>query len=119
MIGSADGDPLETASKTRNLATDASGDDGAPRLIVICECGRLTAPALRIVLGNLQEVTVGRGARRHVVRHGSTASLSVPDHEISRTHLVVRSQGRSHRVRVGLPATRRSLDIREQERHHA
>ena len=33
-------------------------------------------------------------------------------------HLVVGSQRRSHRVRVGLPPTGRTLDIGEQKRHN-
>ena len=64
----------------------------APRLLVICECTRLTVPALRVALGDLQEVTVGRGAPRGLARHDETATISIPDHEISRRHLVVRRQ---------------------------
>jgi transcriptional regulator with AAA-type ATPase domain len=86
------GDVHETISKTGNAVADAIADASAPRLIVICERGRLTAPALRITLGNLQEVTVGRDARRELSRHGRAVALSVPDHGISRAHLVVRRQ---------------------------
>jgi len=88
--GIVNGDLTETVSKTGQAATDSSGDDGAPRLIVICECSRLTVPALRVALGDLQEVTVGRELRRGLARHGRTAVLSVPDNEISRKHLAVR-----------------------------
>jgi DNA-binding NtrC family response regulator len=86
------GDLTETVSKSGTAAHDANGDDGAPRLIVICERGRLTVPALRVALGNLNEVTIGRDSRRILSRHGKTASISVPDHEISRKHLCVRRQ---------------------------
>ena len=86
------GDHTETVSETDSAATDAKADEGAPRLLVICECIRLTVPALRVALGDLQEVTVGRGSPRGLARHGKTATISIPDHEISRTHLVVRRQ---------------------------
>jgi transcriptional regulator with AAA-type ATPase domain len=92
------GDPTETVSKTVTGANDSSADDGAPRLIVICEYGRLTVPALRIALGDLQEVTVGRDSLRGVTRHGRTARLAVPDHQISRQHLAVRRQSDGWRV---------------------
>ena len=82
--GIVSGDLTETVSRTGAAATDSSVDDGAPRLIVICECSRLTVPALRVALGDLQEVTVGRELRRGLARHGRTAMLSVPDNEISR-----------------------------------
>jgi transcriptional regulator with AAA-type ATPase domain len=86
------GDLTETVSRTGSATHDAAADDGAPRLIVICECGRLAIPALRVALGNLHEITVGRDSRRHLARQGKTAAISVPDHEISRKHLVVRRQ---------------------------
>jgi pSer/pThr/pTyr-binding forkhead associated (FHA) protein len=35
---------------------------------------------------------VGRGSQRSLARQGTTATLSVPDDEISRKHLVVRRQ---------------------------
>jgi DNA-binding NtrC family response regulator len=86
------GDRTETVSKTDSVATDAKADEGAPRLLVICECGRLTVPSLRVALGDLQEVTVGRDLQRRLARHGKTAAISIPDQEISRTHLAVRRQ---------------------------
>ncbi|HEY0191351.1 MAG TPA: sigma 54-interacting transcriptional regulator [Kofleriaceae bacterium] len=86
------GDLTETVSRTGTATRDEAGDEGAPRLIVICECGRLTTPALRIALADLNEVTLGRDARRRIVRQGKVAAVSVPDHEISRKHLVVRRQ---------------------------
>jgi len=85
-------DLTETANKTGAAENDPSADGEAPRLIVICERGRLTAPALRVALGDLQEVTVGRDLRRAFARHGKTAMLSVPDHGVSRKHLAVRRQ---------------------------
>jgi DNA-binding NtrC family response regulator len=88
-------DLTETVSKTGGPASDSSDDTGAPRLIVICEGGRLTVPALRVALGNLHEVTVGRDSRRDLLRQGRVAAISVPDHEISRKHLAVRRQATS------------------------
>jgi pSer/pThr/pTyr-binding forkhead associated (FHA) protein len=83
-------DLTETISQIGTVASAAGADDGSPRLLVICEYGRLTAPALRVALGDLQEITVARGSRRGLARHGVAATLSVPDHEISRRHLTVR-----------------------------
>ena len=86
------GDLTETVSKAGIAEADANADDGAPRLIVVCEYGRLTVPALRVALGNLHEITLGRDSRRELKRHGKAAALSVPDHEMSRKHLSVRRQ---------------------------
>jgi DNA-binding NtrC family response regulator len=86
------GDPTETVSEGDNLLADGVSDDGAPRLIVVVECRRLTVPALRLSLASLDEVTLGRDACREVVRSGRSATLSVPDHETSRKHLSVRRQ---------------------------
>ena len=90
-------DFTKTISKIR-AEKDSSIADGPPRLIVVCEYGRLTAPALRVALGDLQEVTVGRGSRRSFVRQGKAATLSIPDHEISRKHVSVRRQPRGWEV---------------------
>ncbi len=86
------GDFTKTVSKLGAAAKNQSTNPGAPRLIVICEYGRLTVPALRVALGDLQEVTVGRDSQRSLARQGTTATLSVPDQEISRKHLAVRRQ---------------------------
>ena len=86
------GDLTETVSRVATPSGDPNADDGAPRLIVLCECNRLVAPAFRLALGDLHEVTLGRDSRRELVRTGRTGVLSVPDHEVSRKHLVVRRQ---------------------------
>ncbi|HEY0481743.1 MAG TPA: sigma 54-interacting transcriptional regulator, partial [Kofleriaceae bacterium] len=86
------GDPTETVSESRSMLSDGAIDDGTPRLIVVVECRRLTASALRLSLANLDEVTLGRGSRRHVTREGRSAALAVPDYETSRKHLSVRRQ---------------------------
>src|ERR1041385_141778 len=67
------GDPTETVSESSGPLLDGSDDDGAPRLLVIIECRRLTAGALRLSLANLDAVTLGRDASRHVLRHGRSA----------------------------------------------
>jgi transcriptional regulator of acetoin/glycerol metabolism len=90
--GIVNGDLTKTRRKTGAAADDGDADDGAPRLIVICECDRLTVPALRVALGNLHEVTIGRDSRRELKRHGKTAAISILDHEMSRKHLAVRRQ---------------------------
>jgi DNA-binding NtrC family response regulator len=85
-------DPTETVSETGGPQLDGADDDGAPRLLVIIECRRLIAGALRLSLANLDNVTVGRDASRHVTRHGRAATIAVPDYEISRKHFTVRRQ---------------------------
>jgi transcriptional regulator of acetoin/glycerol metabolism len=93
MTGSiVNSDLTETVSKVGNAAADANDHDDSPRLILIGECSRLTVPALRVALGNLQEVTIGRDTQRALLRHGKTATLTAPDLEISRKHLAVRRQ---------------------------
>jgi transcriptional regulator with AAA-type ATPase domain len=86
------GDLTETVSKLGTVNDDAGAEDGAPRLILICERTRLTSPAMRIALGELTEVTLGRDTTRKLVRDGKTAMVTVPDHEISRKHCAVRRQ---------------------------
>jgi DNA-binding NtrC family response regulator len=86
------GDLTETVSQSGGAANDSTNDEGAPRLIVICECGRLVAPGLRVGLSTLHEVTVGRDPQRVLVRDGRVAMLSIPDHEVSRKHFAVRRQ---------------------------
>jgi DNA-binding NtrC family response regulator len=83
------GDPTETVSRSGAAENDSCVADGAPRLIVAIECNRLTVPALRVALGDLEEVTVGRDSQRGLARRGSAATLSIPDYEISRKHLAV------------------------------
>jgi DNA-binding NtrC family response regulator len=86
------GDLTETVSRTGASALDPNAEEGAPRLMVICECNRLTAPALRVSLTDLHDVTLGRDAQRVIKRTARSATITVPDHEISRKHLVVRRQ---------------------------
>jgi sigma-54 dependent transcriptional regulator, acetoin dehydrogenase operon transcriptional activator AcoR len=85
-------DLTETVSRTGAATGDPSDADVAPRLIVLVECNRLTAPALRVDLAGLDELTVGRDARRTLKRSGATTHLAIPDHEISRRHVVIRRQ---------------------------
>jgi len=91
-MSSVTGDLTETVSKTGVASDDLALDDGAPRLIVLFECGRPTTPALRVGLAELQEVVVGRDGSRAVVHRGNSAVLTIPDHEMSRKHLVVKRQ---------------------------
>jgi sigma-54 dependent transcriptional regulator, acetoin dehydrogenase operon transcriptional activator AcoR len=85
-------DPTQTVSRSATTTEEAASEEGAPRLIVVLENRRLTAPALRVSLANLDEVTVGRDAIRRLSKIGRAASITVPDHEISRRHLTVRRQ---------------------------
>jgi sigma-54 dependent transcriptional regulator, acetoin dehydrogenase operon transcriptional activator AcoR len=82
----------ETVNKTGSKEVDSSAEDEAPRLIVVCEYNRLTAPGFRVALGDLREITVGRDPQRSLVRDGRVATLSIPDNGISRKHLAVRRQ---------------------------
>ena len=69
-IGPVNGDPTETVSEGGGPRLDGGDDDGAPRLLVIVECRRLTTGALRLSLSNLDSVTLGRDSHRHVLRQG-------------------------------------------------
>ena len=79
----------KTVSRTGTDGNDTGDDEAAPRLIVMCERHRLTAPGLRVALGNLDEVTLGRDVQRAVTYHRKVATMTVVDHEISRKHLAV------------------------------
>ena len=84
--------PTATISTASSEGDDASAEDEASRLLVVCEYNRLTTPGLRIALRDLNEVKVNRDSQRSLVRHGKTATLSIPDRGMSRKHLLVRRQ---------------------------
>jgi transcriptional regulator of acetoin/glycerol metabolism len=64
---------------------------GTPRLVVALQCHRPMAAGERVVLAQLDELTVGRGS--HPCRidcHGRTAAVFVDDTNVSRQHLAIR-----------------------------
>ncbi len=67
---------------------DAAGGAGAeqPRLVVVLECRQPTAPALRVSLAGVDQVTLGRGPVRTWTRTRDRMDLAIGDHEMSRQH---------------------------------
>jgi len=84
---------LETRTESRTEASDdlLAGAE-APRLIVVMETRRPAAEGLRIVLGDADEVAIGRGSARGVTRQGKVIELTIADHEMSRQHARLRRQ---------------------------
>ena len=84
--------PDLTQTISRSDVRDASrrGPRDAPCLVMVLECRHPTAAGLRVSLGTLDEVWIGRGPQRALVRTGRRASLTVADHELSRQHVRLR-----------------------------
>ncbi|HLL22776.1 MAG TPA: sigma 54-interacting transcriptional regulator [Kofleriaceae bacterium] len=61
-----------------------------PRLIVVLHTRKPFAPAVRLCMGAVDEVVIGRGAGRSWRRIGRRLELSLDDHEISRQHACLR-----------------------------
>jgi transcriptional regulator of acetoin/glycerol metabolism len=69
---------------------DVAVERELPRLIIAFHARKPLDPAVRLSLGDLEEVRIGRGTPRSWRRTGRTLELVVDDHEISRKHAVLR-----------------------------
>lgn len=108
---------------TRTIDADPSGpDQHGPQtegvLVLLLECGRPTAGSTRHRLTSLQQVKLGRGPARSVVRQGTTLELSVPDAAMSSAHAalslshgrwVIEDQGSKNGTTVNGAKLRRAL----------
>jgi len=82
-----------TASRTVDVDSDMDGEHESPRLILAFEVRSPLSAAVRLMLGELDEVQIGRGARAWA-RSGRTLELRISDSEISRQHArLVRHSG--------------------------
>ena len=86
-------------TRTVSRSGDALGerDDALDpaRLIVGFDGERPLTPALRVALGEVDEVILGRGSERTWLRRGRRLALTIADHEMSRQH------ARLHRTASG------------------
>jgi sigma54-dependent transcription regulator len=83
---------LDTTTITR-ASEHASGIDSErelPRLIVAFQGNKPFVPALRLCLGDVDEVQIGRGPIRRWRRAGRRFELALDDNEISRNHVCLR-----------------------------
>jgi transcriptional regulator with PAS, ATPase and Fis domain len=74
-----------TASRTIEVDSDMNDEPELPRLILAFEARSPLSPAVRLMLGETDEVQIGRGARAWT-RAGRTLELRIGDSEISRQH---------------------------------
>ena len=94
-----------TDDLTRTGSRTDSGDAAQlaaldqPRLIVALEGARPWVPGLRLALGDVEEVLLGRGTVRAATREGRRVTLTLPDHELSRQHAAVRRVGAGWELR--------------------
>jgi hypothetical protein len=83
-------DLTQTVSRSDAAGAAREGAHDAPRLVVVLECRRPAGAGLRVSLGALDELRIGRGTERRLVRTGRRADLTIPDHELSRHHVALR-----------------------------
>jgi pSer/pThr/pTyr-binding forkhead associated (FHA) protein len=75
-------------------SADSTGHEAPlwPRLVIAFECQRPLCPGVRLSLGDVDEVVIGRGAERRWSRSGRQLAVAIPDQEVSRVHVrLVRS----------------------------
>ena len=87
----------QTLSQTRkdDLSTNEGGSVQEPALYVVLEGERALAGGMRIPLGDVDELRLGRGAARTFVQQdGRKAALEIPDPRMSGKHArIVREDG--------------------------
>jgi transcriptional regulator with PAS, ATPase and Fis domain len=89
--------PTESTERTPSAAR-ARGARIEPYLFLVLEGARLEAGGLRVALGGLEVLALGRGDARALSRtSGATAALEVPDPRMSGAHArIVRRDGGYH-----------------------
>jgi len=80
----------KTVTEASASEADPDAEHELPRLIVVLHGRKPFAPAVRLCIGSVDEVAIGRGNERSWRRIGRRLELSLDDHEISRQHAVVR-----------------------------
>jgi DNA-binding NtrC family response regulator len=80
-------DPIHTVSRTPESDDDSEGERELPRLLLVFEGRNPFSPAVRLMLTELDEVVIGRGAPRSWTRSGRVFELRIGDFEISRQHV--------------------------------
>ncbi|HEX6837429.1 MAG TPA: sigma 54-interacting transcriptional regulator [Polyangia bacterium] len=65
----------------------------ADELIVLIDCDRPMAGSLRCRLDGIDQVIIGRGARRHVERTGNRLFIKLPDGRVSTSHATITAEG--------------------------
>jgi hypothetical protein len=82
--------PTVTITGVSQQTSGADGDREMPRLIVALHGRQPLVPALRLCLGEIDEVQIGRGLARTARRTVRRLELTLDDHEISRAHARLR-----------------------------
>jgi transcriptional regulator of aromatic amino acid metabolism len=80
-------DPTSTISRSSELTDELDNERELPRLLLLFEGRRPLTPALRLCLGGIDEVQIGRGSFRTWKRSGRRLELQLADYEISRNHV--------------------------------
>lgn len=82
--------PTATITGVSQQTPRDDADRELPRLIVAFQGRKPFVPALRLCLGHVDEVQIGRGSMRSSRRAGRRLELTLDDHEISRSHVSLR-----------------------------
>jgi transcriptional regulator with PAS, ATPase and Fis domain len=80
-------DPTSTISRAGEQPNELDNERELPRLLLVLEGRKPLTPALRLCMGNVDEVQIGRGSMRTWKRTSGTLELQLADHEISRNHV--------------------------------
>jgi sigma54-dependent transcription regulator len=82
--------PTVTITGVSQQTVGVDSERELPRLIVAFQGRKPFVPALRLCLGEIDEVQIGRGSMRTWSRSGRRLELTLQDHEISRNHVCLR-----------------------------
>jgi len=82
--------PTATSTGVSQQTLGVDADRELPRLIVAFQARKPFVPALRLCLGHVDEVQIGRGSLRSSRRSGRRLEVTLDDHEISRRHASLR-----------------------------
>lgn len=82
--------PTATITGASDPGTGIDAERELPRLIIALHGRKPFVPALRLCLGDVDQVQIGRGPMRTWRRSGRRLELALDDHEISRNHACVR-----------------------------
>lgn len=82
--------PTTTITGVSHEAVGSDAERELPRLIIAIHRRKPLQPPVRVCLGDVDEVHIGRGSVRTWRRSGERLQLTLDDHEISRSHACLR-----------------------------
>ena len=87
--------PVDATERTHSSPPGAPDLALHPLLYLVMECGRPLSSGARIAMHDVDEIVIGRGDARAIVREGRTVRVSVADRRMSVAHArILRRDGR-------------------------